>query len=233
MYFPHRVFPNNKRSIRSCHVKCRVCVHSTFEHVGLSCCYSLIGDCLVSLESLLYSIIFRKVLFFLMNFSILFFPPISLSTQISTSFELLFASVKQANFSPSRFEISSNKRSILISSKFFSFFFSFFCVHSLVISSISRCFYGWKKKKKTKEKKERAQDKLIYPLFNPNVEVNSSEGRRAKRDNVGATRQEDSRFLSTEKLFSSLRLLFFLLHAHTQKKREREREVSGGATIIT
>lgn len=126
MYFPHRVFPNNKRSIRSCHVKCRVCVHSTFEHVGLSCCYSLIGDCLVSLESLLYSIIFRKVLFFLMNFSILFFPPISLSTQISTSFELLFASVKQANFSPSRFEISSNKRSILISSKFFSFFLFFF-----------------------------------------------------------------------------------------------------------
>ena len=41
-------------------------------------------------------------------------------------------------------------------------FFLFFCVHSLIISSISR-FYGWKKKKKkkkkkTKEKKERKKE---------------------------------------------------------------------------
>lgn len=120
-----------------------------------------------------------------------------------------------------------------ISLKFLLSFFLFLFSLASLVSSISRCFYWWrKKKKKTKEKKkERAQDKLIYPLFNPNVEVNSSEGRRAKRDNVGATRQEDSRFLSTEKLFSSLRLPFSLLRAHG--KREREREVSGGATIIT
>lgn len=42
-------------------------------------------------------------------------------------------------------------------------------------SSVSRFT---RKKKTTKEKKKKERDKLIYPLFNPNVEVNSSEGRR-------------------------------------------------------
>lgn len=34
------------------------------------------------------------------------------------------------------------------------------------------------RKKKTTKEKKKERDKLIYPLFNPNVEVNSSEGRR-------------------------------------------------------
>lgn len=42
-------------------------------------------------------------------------------------------------------------------------------------SSVSR----FTRKKKTTKEKKKERDKLIYPLFNPNVEVNSSEGRRA------------------------------------------------------
>ena len=124
-----------------------------------------------------------------------------------------------------------DQQNLIVSNSFFLSFFFFFFAYILSSSRLYLVFTDGRRRRKRRRKrrrrrkKERAQDKLIYPLFNPNVEVNSSEGRRAKRDNVGATRQEDSRFLSTEKLFSSLRLPFFLLHAHTHTQKEREKSL--------
>ena len=76
---------------------------------------------------------------------------ILISSKFSTSqIDTIYKSIRL-------FQLFDQQNLIVSNSFFLSFFFLFFCVHSLIISSISR-FYGWKKKKKAKEKKERKKE---------------------------------------------------------------------------
>ena len=77
---------------------------------------------------------------------------ISISSKFSTSqIDTIYKSIPIIPF---------DQQNLIVSNSFFlSFFFLFFCVHSLIISSISQCFYGWKKKKKKKKAKEKKERK--------------------------------------------------------------------------